>query len=133
MRRVWMGLVVGVGLLAGCDDTLFGVPVGGGPGEPEYTSDWQGVEDMFADHCSDCHPGLNPWVLANLEADIRDGTEEFVVAGDAEASQLWRIISETRQEGDVPAMPLGLPPLRSSQRIHVQEWIDAGAPLPGDE
>ena len=43
-----MMLAVGGGLLAGCDDTLFGVPIGGGPVEPEYSVDWAGIEDMFA-------------------------------------------------------------------------------------
>jgi hypothetical protein len=127
-----MMLAVGSGLLAGCDDTLFGVPIGGGPVEPEYSVDWAGIEDMFADHCAACHPGTNAWVLADLEADIQDDAGVYVVAGDAQGSQLWRMISNTRQDTDQPVMPLGSAGLLPAAREHVRLWIEAGAPLAGE-
>lgn len=135
MGRVKCAVVVGLGLLAGCDDTLFGVPVGDGPVDvvPEYDDNWDGVQAMFDDHCADCHPSLNPWVLADVEADLADESGVYVVPGDHEASQLWRMISNTRIDGDAPVMPLGSAGLLPAEREHVKRWIDDGARLPGGD
>lgn len=125
-----MTLCVGA---AGCDDTLFGVGRGGdGIVEPVYTSDWEGVEDMFAASCQHCHPGVHPFVLADVEADLASSAGEYIVAGDPEASLFYRLISGERRDGDPTAMPQGTTGLPADEYEHVRLWILDGAPLPGD-
>lgn len=133
MRHVWvLALTLGVGA-AGCDDTLFGVGRGGdGIVEPVYTSDWQGVEDMFQASCEDCHPGVHPFVLADVEADLQSGDGEYIVPGDPAASLFYRLISGERIDGDPTAMPQGTTGLPADEHEHVRLWILDGAPLPGD-
>jgi len=113
-----------------CDDTLFGPPFKEGAGAPNYGDDWAGVEDMFDDHCAGCHPSLNAFTLTALEADVRDGVQEYVVPGDAEASQLWRIVANQGAEGDAPTMPLGSQGLSVADSAGFRAWIDNGAALP---
>lgn len=127
MHRLWMLLGV-LALGSSCDDTIFPAGSGGG-GNSSYEEDFTGVVAFFHDHCHECHPALIPSFDAGvLEDDIRDGTGTFVVSGDPEASRLWRVISDTRDDSDGGSMPpTGV---RSDEEIaHVREWILAGAPL----
>jgi hypothetical protein len=131
-RRMRAMLALFLMVMPGCDDTLFGVPIGGGDGpvEPVYEVGYAGVQEMWSDHCQACHPAVNPFVLDDLVADIQAGDERYIVAGDPGASMFWRLISGTRVEGDPRTMPDGSPVgLRAPDREHVRLWILEGAPI----
>lgn len=131
----WVGglaLAVPLAVLGGCDDTLYGVPIGGEGGvvEPEYDVSFAGVEAMWVDHCQVCHPAVNEFDLGQVVADIEQETGMYVVPGDPEASMLWRLISGTRLDDDPRTMPDGSPTgLRPVEREHVRLWILDGAPV----
>jgi hypothetical protein len=124
-NRTLLGLL----LVAACDDTLFGPPFEEGEGAT-YTADWAGVEEMFGDHCASCHPALNAFALGPLESDVRDGAEKYVVPGDLEASWLWRKVSNTVGDGDGGVMPPGSQGLSVADREGLRMWIEGGALLP---
>lgn len=133
MRRAWV--IIGALAALGCDDTLFGVPRGGGDGpvEPVYEVSAAGVEEMWADHCQVCHPAVNPFQLDDLFADAAAGEGRYVVAGEPENSLFWRLISGTRVDDDPRTMPDGTPTgLRPPEREHVRLWILDGAPVDAD-
>jgi len=120
----------------GCDDHLLGVVDDSGP-VVQYTVDYAGVEDFFADSCDACHlPGGSAAIdlRAEIANDLGDGTGAllsgrgpYVVPNDSSASLLWQSISHT---GTASTMPLGsIGPLPDASIAHVREWIDAGAPL----
>jgi uncharacterized membrane protein len=82
-----------------------------------YTADWDGVQNLFADHCDSCHPATNG---IDLRADI----DTYVVPGDPDASRLW----ESLQAQSISTM---MPPsgkLPDEDIAHVEAWILAGAP-----
>ena len=118
--------------LAGCDNTLFGVPIGGDDAavEPEYEVSFAGVEAMWVDHCQVCHPTVDPFVIDDLIDDVDQETGRYIVPGDPEDSMFWRLISASRIDGDPRTMPDGAPSgLRPAEREHVRRWILDGAPL----
>jgi len=130
MRTV--ALVLASALVAGCDDTLFGVPIGGdgGPVEPAYEVSFRGVEDMWAAHCQACHPAVNAFVLDDVVADVAAGGGAYLQPGDPGASMFWRLIAAERIDGDPRVMPDGTPTgLRPAEREHVRLWILDGAPI----
>lgn len=129
--RSMLGVAILIGLVA-CDNTLFGVPIGGDGGavELEYEVSFAGVEAMWVDHCQVCHPAVDPFALEILVEDLEQESGSYVVPGDPEGSLLWRLISATRLDGDPRTMPDGAPTgLRPSEREHVRLWIIDGAPL----
>lgn len=109
-------------VLVACDDNIW---TGGGGG---YDPDWFGVQVFMVDYCVQCHPTFEePDWPEDLEQDVRDGTGFYVVAGDPEASLLWRVVSGDVDEGEVIMPPGGpLPPVKTQ---HIYDWIEAGAPL----
>lgn len=111
-------------VLGGCDDTVFATRGLG------YEPTWLGMQVFMNDHCVECHPSVtDPDWPEDLEADVLDGTELYVVPGIPEESLLWRIVSEeARREGDPPLMPLGRR-LTPPEVEHVRVWIEDGAPL----
>lgn len=125
-------LLVAAALMAGCDNTLFGVPIGGdgGPVEPAYEVSFAGVEAMWVDHCQVCHPAVNAFVLDDMIDDVNAGGGAYLVPGDPSASMFWRLIAAERIDGDPRVMPDGTPTgLRPPEREHVRLWILDGAPL----
>jgi hypothetical protein len=120
MRGWW---VCAVAALAGCDDTVF-------PGsQTEYTPDWLGAQVLFFDHCVSCHPSVEPGVdlPADVLEDVCEGTGALVVAGDPDASMLYRIMSGETIDGDPAVMPFGTGPLREDQLAPFRQWILDGA------
>ena len=93
----------------------------------EYAATWDGMNAFFADNCDACHADANGAgrldLRAIVQAEVEAGGVNFVFPGDSASSQLWKVIS-----GGVPVMPpQGILP--ESEICHVQEWIDAGAPI----
>jgi hypothetical protein len=132
----WVRSVGAVVLFAaGCDDTLFGVPIGGDDSGviPTYDVSFEGVEAMWAAECHHCHPAVDPFDLDMLVEDIQAGTGQFIVPGDPSASMFWRLIAGERLDGDPLTMPMGTPGLRPADREHVRLWILDGAPVPTSE
>ena len=129
MRAIWILVWLGA---SGCDNTLFGVPIGGeqGPVDPEYQVSFAGVQAMWEDHCQVCHPTVDPFVMDDLVEDLEAETGIYIVPGSPEDSMYWRLISATRIDGDPRVMPDGTPTgLRPAEREHVRLWILDGAPL----
>lgn len=78
---------------------------------------------------AECHAsGAASRLDFSSEARAFDALATKVVAGDAEASALYRRISpELCMAPDCATMPLGLPPLPVDRRDLVRAWIEAGA------
>ena len=119
LRPFWVASLV---LAVGCDDHIF---PGEGGEEEGFTADYDGVQEFFALHCETCHPAVQPFELSQLEDDITNGTEQWVVAGDAAGSEIWQRVANT---GEAPVMP-PTGALAQDQVSHIQEWINAGASL----
>ena len=86
-----------------------------------YTADWAGMEAFFADHCEVCHVAGGAGGF-DLSAAVSAG--QYIVPGDAAASDLWLVLSG----GAFPAMPPS-GQLPAADIAHVEAWINAGAPL----
>ena len=96
-----------------------------------YPADWDGVVQFLDDDCAQCHASGNPVLFPDgLEDDVRSGAGALVVAGDPDASALWRVISGDLGPTDFGPMPFGDDPLPAAEIAHVRAWIEAGAPLP---
>jgi mono/diheme cytochrome c family protein len=99
--------------------------------EAPYSPDWAGTEALFQDACVDCH-GAGGSASANITlpedilTDLTEGTERWVVPGDASLSRLWHAVSG---EGLVSRMPPG-EPLDEAEILPLKAWIDAGAAVP---
>ena len=93
--------------------------------EPQtYAADWVGMQAFFGDQCAECHSDGAVVFPDAIRADVGDGTEQWVVPGDPEASRLWLLLT-----GDIqPGMPLANPLLPETIE-HVHTWIADGAPL----
>lgn len=94
----------------------------------EYPATWDGMNQFFADNCDLCHADANGAgrldLRAQVQAEVEAGGVNLVILNNAEESQLWKVISGT----GVPQMPTtGLLP--ESEICHVEEWINAGAPI----
>ena len=124
---VWLVL-----LLLGCDDEVFR-PCG------EYTSDWAGVECFLDVHCAACHADPQEPTTGEfpeeIYSDVLGGTGIFVntSSGVAEDSQLWRVLIGAVEIGDPVMMPYEGDPLPFTEIAHIQEWLEACAPLKGEE
>jgi cytochrome c5 len=110
---------------AGCDDYIY---QSGGGGEVTG-ADWTSVKAFFDNECNACHSGTLPILPDDIEADITSGAGEYVVAGSAADSSLWRVVSGELADGDFDVMPLGSGPLPADEIAFLKEWIDAGASL----
>ena len=114
-------------VLPACDDTLFGAT------GKVYESDWDGVQEMFADQCTvACHNdgwGYDLVLPDGVQQDVSSGLGAFVVAGSAEDSPLWWALNGSDGQDLMP--PTGMLPIESIE--HVKEWIDDGAPLVQEE
>ena len=124
-----LSLIVALGL-AGCDDTVFPGGAGGTDVPAAYTPDYAGVNALFDDHCLGCHgTGTAPTLPDDLTADLANGTGAIVVAGDPDASPLWRVIAlpaDQLDPADAGVMPFGSQ-LPAAQVAHVKAWIEGGA------
>lgn len=92
-----------------------------------YSSDWDGVQQMFTDHCDSCHPSQNGFDLRmRISEDVSGQVMDYIVPGDPSASRLWNLI--TPSDLTFPMPPSGHLP--ADQTAHVAEWIQAGAAIP---
>lgn len=82
-----------------------------------YAPTWDGVQELFADHCDSCHPTTNG-------IDLRASIDTYVVPNDPDAS---RLMTALRAESISTMMPPSgrLPDV---QVTTVEEWILQGAP-----
>lgn len=118
-------LVLGCVTLVGCDDTIFP------PNARDYTADWAGVEQFMYAECANCHPSIEPSVdlPRDLHSDVCNADGYLVVAGDPDASMLWRIVSGELNETDPPQMPFGQPPIPADDIEFLRQWIATGASI----
>ena len=82
-----------------------------------YEATWDGVQQLFADHCDSCHPATNG-------IDLRASIDTYVVANDPDAS---RLMIALRAESISTMMPPS-GRLPDAQVDAVEAWILAGAP-----
>src|SRR5688572_1666941 len=121
MTRSHLFLALAVAACSGSDDTDSETDAAA----CEYAADWAGMEQFFTDHCDSCHPSLNSIELhADVRADVESGAGVYVVAGDPDASLLWRSVSGVHTS----PMPPG-DQLPETTICHVEQWIADGAPL----
>lgn len=96
-----------------------------------YPSTWDGVQAMISDHCDQCHRDESQQahidLRAEIQADVANGGGHYVVPGDSSSSAVWLSLSG---QSMLPMPPSPNQPLSSDEICHVQEWIDAGAPIP---
>jgi hypothetical protein len=101
--------------MTGCDDTMFGLPVGGLTSgddtgcENTYPSTFDGVVALYDAECSFCHEGgaaAPDFDADDLQEDAESAAGRFFVAGDSLNSDFYRRIAEI--DGTYP-MPPGSP------------------------
>ena len=126
--RAWM---IPLLLLAGCDDTLFGVDTGAGTIDTgPLATGHAGVVAIFAEDCVSCHPaGGSGSGQLDLESDlcatiVDVDSGKVVAAGDSANSVLWNKMADTGTYGG--KMPLG-GVLSQDEVDIVANWIDDGA------
>lgn len=88
------------------------------------------IAPIFARHCVSCHTPGNEQGDISLAtfADLR--ANQYVVAGDPQASYLVELVSATG--GDRPQMPKESNPLSADQVSLIRQWIAEGAEWPED-
>lgn len=95
--------------------------------EVDFVAD---VAPILRQHCLECH------VTGEENGDISLATindlqsNEYIVAGDADASYLVELISA--QDGDPPLMPEDGPALSKQQIQTIRNWINSGANWPNE-
>ena len=99
--------------------------------DAEDTIDFsRAIAPLFEQHCIRCHSPGNEKGDISL-ATIADLNEnEYVVAGDPDASYLVELI--TPAAGEPPEMPKEGDPLSDEQVALIRRWISAGAQWPDD-
>jgi hypothetical protein len=83
----------------------------------EYEASWEGVQQLFVDHCDSCHPATN-------SVDLRANIDTYVIAGNPESSRLWEALIGVSLSTMMP--PSGRLPAETI--APVEAWILAGAP-----
>ena len=107
----WLGFVLVGGLLGGQIPASFAAP-------PRFTRD---VLPIFRQHCLKCHGSKNRKAELNLQSltgllQGGESGEPAIVAGDAAASQLMKLVSEGK-------MPPGKSRLAKDQVSVIRRWI----------
>jgi predicted CxxxxCH...CXXCH cytochrome family protein len=132
------GVLVLLGLVAGCDDEVFGEKP-----TDDVVSDlqgWCGVQAVFASRCETCHGssatgGLDlatdPAAALIGVAAATDPALTLVVAGDPEASFLWHKVSGDLAPGQGGVMPPA--GLDTAEQELIRAWIADGASTTCDE
>ena len=124
-------------LAAGCDDTIFGTPEGGGNTVTE--TGYAGVVALADANCMPCHSasGNSVGLGLDLETDFYAATVNvassyddghvLVVPSDAQSSLLYLKMTNAQPSGTGSLMPLqGLLPAETVKVV--EDWIVAGAP-----
>ena len=98
---------------------------------PAAVSFARDVDPILEDNCRSCHSDvvqLGKLDLSTRESALRGGARGAdIVAGNAEASRLYRRIAGLEQ----PTMPAQGTPLTAAQVAAVKQWIDEGAKWTG--
>ena len=129
--RAWM---IPLLLLAGCDDTLFGVDSAAQTDTGPLATGHAGVVAIFGEDCVSCHPAggagsgqldLESDLCATIvDVDATGYSGKVVAAGDSANSVLWHKMADTGTYGG--KMPLG--GVLSQEEVDiVANWIDDGA------
>ena len=111
--------------------SLFSIARAGAGDKPTYERE---IKTLLAKRCNVCHNAAKldqADISAGLALDSYDallrGTKEHpvIVAGKAEASELFKRLTDTDEDR---RMPLSDKPLVEAERNLLRQWIDAGAP-----
>jgi len=76
------------------------------------------VAPVLSRHCLECHNSGNR--KGELDLTHAEGAVEALVAGDAEASELWKQVEQDE-------MPKKRPPLSAAEKRILRDWIASGA------
>ena len=88
------------------------------------------VAPILRQHCVECHlPGEEKGDISLTTISDLQGND-FIVAGDADASYLVELILP--QQGEPPLMPKDKPALSEQQIQTIRKWIDSGANWPSE-
>lgn len=93
---------------------------------PDYPATWDGVQQLFTDQCSRCHPVTNGIDLVPLIEEDLAGGHYYVVPGSADESYLWKVVAG-QTAYNMPPPPEEVLPLPTV--VAIRDWIDAGALL----
>jgi hypothetical protein len=87
-----------------------------------YEPTWDGVQQLFVDHCDRCHPSVN-------YVDLHDPYTlmYYVVPGDPDNSVLWQVLAVDPLPPTLEPMPQDTGRLPLATVDHVRVWIENGA------
>lgn len=132
-RTILLILICSFGLLlVSCGDNSTGPGNGGGNGNgepPEPT--FSNIQEIFTDHCGDCHIGSQ---TNGVRLDSYDNVMDseglqyggsIIVEEEPDNSPLVDKIEANPEFGD--RMPEGGPPLSNEQITLIRDWIEEGA------
>ncbi|MFT5495385.1 MAG: mono/diheme cytochrome c family protein [Kiritimatiellia bacterium] len=95
------------------------------------------IKPLFAEKCNACHGDDPEKLKGGFDMRTRDsliqGGEEFgevLLPGDGENSYLYILTTRTEEDFEMP--PKETDKLSEEQTLWIRDWIDAGAPWPGD-
>jgi len=121
-------------LLIGCDDTIFGKPIGDtGSSAPIENPTYNDVQAIFNAHCTSCHSGAVPASSLDLTvgasalvgiSSTEDPATLLVQTGNADASYLYQKLIGTQATGNT--MPIG-GSLSDADIGTIYNWIMGGA------
>ena len=122
MRNAFLyGLILSLG--------CFGIPALA-EDVPDFSGD---IQPILEEHCVSCHgPKKQKGGLRlDLAAALSQGgdSEDFLVAGDSEASLLYKVVAGLHEDITMPPKGEGL---NTEELAQLKAWIDAGALLPED-
>ncbi len=126
--KLWVGMVVSAGLLAGCSGNSNPTYPGGGNGGSVLLAKWSGsdgIGEFAIQHCTPCHITApysgNGYNLSTYATAMTGGR---ITPGDGTNSY---IIKKLLGTGPGARMPNGGPYLSTAQIDTIRAWIDAGA------
>lgn len=111
---------VGVFLLFGCSRAVTSSSTAAPSAVMEEVSFRAFIAPVLTSKCVSCHSGENP--PHGILLDSYNEVVKYVVAGNAEESELYEVIS-----GPSPQMPKGQPPLPEQTVRLIRDWINQGA------
>lgn len=92
------------------------------------------IRPLLSDRCFHCHGQDEATRAMGLRLDLREGAIEdlggyaAVVPGDAEASELWLLITAEDEDERMPPASAGKRPFSAEDLAKIRTWIEQGAP-----